>query len=163
MSAAIIKDVQQGCKRYFLSLLGKAVLRTENCRFLSGNLEVLPSAKCKKLAINYNGKINSVPLWFIPRSARRTSISSAKKPPWNWVFRGFGWPKNKNFPFGAAYTLKFGLILRNLEASLQRKFKITTAGARWPAAPRTRESVVAFAPPERGRAARPGLPYQNFL
>ncbi len=67
----------------------------------TGNLEVLPSAKSKKLAIKPNGILFILPFGFIPRSARRTSTSSAKKPPWNWVFRGQPPQKSLNFPFGA--------------------------------------------------------------
>jgi len=41
--------------------LGKAALRAENCRFLSENLEVSPSAKCKKSAVQH-------PLYFALRA-----------------------------------------------------------------------------------------------
>ncbi len=74
------------------------LLQTENSNFfaaaahgelslsLTGNLEVLPSAKSKKLAIKPNGILFILPFGFIPRSARRISTSSAKKPPWNLSF-----------------------------------------------------------------------------
>ncbi|HCW31978.1 TPA: hypothetical protein DGH83_00575 [Candidatus Peregrinibacteria bacterium] len=89
---------------------------------LTGNLEVLPSAKSKKLAIKPNGILFILPFGFIPRSARRTSTSSAKKTLWNWVFRGPPRPKNRDLLLGAASMKKFGLILKHLEASLQRFF-----------------------------------------